>query len=500
MLILLTLGIFIFILINFPDFYAYLKTPHGYFFSGQASYFDPWDINNYFALIRWGQNHGVLVENFYTTENTKPAFIYFLYTLTGKLFPFVNPIILYYGLRVIASFTLIFVIWRVTLVFLKNKLDGFLAVLAVSLGGGLGWLFGKNFFGADVSIGSFTFYEAFTKPHEAIALALFIASLVLGYLSLIRRSWPLNLVVLLFLTLSILFYPYLFISYLVIFGITILWNFLKKGKGFVLRFYLINCLLIGSFFLLYGLHLAQSGFYNLQQALPAPQFNIVIVGYGLFLFGFLFNLFTLNKDKNERVFLTIWFLFSVILIYLPLPFSRLFVKGLFFPLVILSLMAVREYFNDQRADFLNFLLVFVGMFSSVFITTLRIKEVKTLNPWYYQTTAVKQAFNFIKHQSSDGVLSGYVLGNYLPYYSGKKVYLGHFNQTPDFQGRYLKMANFYQGRFDTKQALDFLKDNRLSLIVYGKEEKRIGKINYPFLKKIFVNQEVTVYQAPPLLK
>jgi len=486
--------IFIFAFLNFPDYYAYQKTPPGHFFSGQASYFDPWDINNYFALIRWGQNKGIWVENFYTTESHQPALIYFLYTLTGKLFPFANPVTLYYSLRAIASFILIFAIWKAGLAFLKNRLDSFLALLAISLGGGLGWLFGRNFFGADVLIGSFTFYEAFTKPHEAIALALFIVSLVSSYLSLLRLNWYLSLSGLLFLILAVLFYPYLIINYLVILGLITLWLYLKKEQILILRLYLTNSLVASLVAVFYSLHLAKSGFSHLQQASLPPSINILAIGYGWFLLGFLLNLLTLKEQKDERIFLTIWFLSSLILIYLPFPFSRLFIKGLFFPLVILSLLAIREYFHDQRADFFNFLLAIAAMPSFIFITALRIQEVKTFNPWYYQPIAVKQAFDFIKNQPNDGVLSTYVLGNYLPYHTGKKVFLGHPNQTPDFQEKYLKAVYFYQSKFKNEEALNFLKDNSLSLIILGEEEKKLGEPRYPFLKKIFANEKIIVYQ------
>ncbi len=39
----------------FPNYYAYVNTPSGYIFSGQASWFDPWDINIYVTAIKWGQ-------------------------------------------------------------------------------------------------------------------------------------------------------------------------------------------------------------------------------------------------------------------------------------------------------------------------------------------------------------------------------------------------------------------------------------------------------------
>lgn len=45
--------IFAIIFINqFPDYYALTKTPKGFFYSGQASWFDPWDINVYTAAIK----------------------------------------------------------------------------------------------------------------------------------------------------------------------------------------------------------------------------------------------------------------------------------------------------------------------------------------------------------------------------------------------------------------------------------------------------------------
>src|SRR3989339_1720370 len=103
----------------YPHYYAYQQTPAGYTFSGQASYFDPWDITNYFSAIRQAQLHkSFLLENWNTTENLPKTFIYPLYALTGILFSAVNPVFLYYAMAVIFSVLLCLVIFLVSRWFL----------------------------------------------------------------------------------------------------------------------------------------------------------------------------------------------------------------------------------------------------------------------------------------------------------------------------------------------------------------------------------------------
>ena len=51
-----------------PDIYKANSTPPNKRFTGQASWFDPWDMNIYFSAIGWGKRGGLLFENLYDTN------------------------------------------------------------------------------------------------------------------------------------------------------------------------------------------------------------------------------------------------------------------------------------------------------------------------------------------------------------------------------------------------------------------------------------------------
>lgn len=57
---------------HFPDWYGYIKTPIGFWYAGHTSWFDPWDINFHFAVIRFGAKNGWLYQNSYTLEAHAP--------------------------------------------------------------------------------------------------------------------------------------------------------------------------------------------------------------------------------------------------------------------------------------------------------------------------------------------------------------------------------------------------------------------------------------------
>ena len=67
-----------------PDFIRAKTTPVGKWYTGQASWFDPWDLNVYFSAIGWGKRDGILFLNLYDTESSQPMPIYSLYTLMGE--------------------------------------------------------------------------------------------------------------------------------------------------------------------------------------------------------------------------------------------------------------------------------------------------------------------------------------------------------------------------------------------------------------------------------
>ncbi len=149
----------------YPHYYGLRKTPSGSFYSGQASWFDPWDINNYFAIIRRAQEkRSLLLENFNTSQPTKPTLIYPFYTIAGNLFPNINYIILFHVLTIVCGFLLILAIFYSSFLLLKNTAYSLVSLLFISLGGGFGWLFSSSGQSADIYIPGLTFLFPSKNP------------------------------------------------------------------------------------------------------------------------------------------------------------------------------------------------------------------------------------------------------------------------------------------------------------------------------------------------
>lgn len=99
-------------------------------------------------------------------------------------------------------------------------------------------------------------------------------------------------------------------------------------------------------------------------------------------------------------------------------------------------------------------------------------------------------------KNEDVVLSHIYAGNYIPAYSGNFVYLGHNPETPHYDERVRKLEVFYSGTLSDKDAIKFLKEEKISYILYGPQEKQksIEDIKkYLFIKQVFNSSYLTLY-------
>lgn len=485
------------ILVNLlPNYHGWLNTPTDFFFSGQASWFDPWDINVYVAAIKWGQKDNILLQNLYTTDIQKSAFIYPMYTLLGKLFSKTNPFLLFHLLAIVTGFLLCVGIFLLAYSLLNNAYHSLIALALISLGGGLGWLFVNKFYSADLFITSFTFTSAFQRPHEAVGILLYMTSLILFSFSVQRINLVVNVFTLFTLFLLVFYYPYYILSYAIISGIYTLTIVNKKGSlqpVFTLGIDLFLSSLLAFFYLA---HLKSSGFTSVTtQNLTRPGLTAIALGYGIFLPLYIYQLFALKIKEDKKIFLNIWFLVSLLLSFFPFGFTRFYLRGLFFPLVLLSLMAVPGICKKTHISkqFIVLVLLIFTPLSSFYIFHKRITEVDKSNKWFYQPLDIKKGFKLLENSKNDGVLAGYVLGNYIPAHTGKRVYFGHLIQTPNAEEKVTAIANFFSGKLDPLQALRFLQKNKISFIIYSNEEKNLGELNYKFLKKTYSSDNMKIF-------
>lgn len=240
----------------------------------------------------------------------------------------------------------------------------------------------------------------------------------------------------------------------------------------------------------------------LNQKLNTPNLPEVLLGYGI-LIVFVFLQIKSKKNKDERLFLNLWFFLSVFLSYLPFGFSRFFLRGLFFPLVILSIYGLHIILNKYKnfRIILILMLILITPLSTFYMFKLRIEETQKFNPWFYQPKEVGSVLTNIQQNSpyKDAVLTSYNAGNYIPAHSNLRVYFGHLIQTPNSEEKIINLTKFYGNVFTDSEAQKFLESNNIQYVLFSPDEKAITKsyagnqiLKYNFLFPIFEAGDIIV--------
>jgi hypothetical protein len=104
------------------------------------------------------------------------------------------------------------------------------------------------------------------------------------------------------------------------------------------------------------------------------------------------------------------------------------------------------------------------------------------------------------------VMTFVTAGNFIPAYAGNYVYIGHIN-TPDEDKKEGISTKFYSGKMTKNEVEDFLKNERISYIFVGPQEKEYGGGTdilkaYPDIRlsTFYSNPSVVIYKNDGLLK
>ena len=97
------------------------------------------------------------------------------------------------------------------------------------------------------------------------------------------------------------------------------------------------------------------------------------------------------------------------------------------------------------------------------------------------------------------VLSETTAGNYIPVYSGNRVYVGHDN-TVNAEQKRADTRQFFAGAMSQIAGREFVRMTGASYIFFGPQEKEDGGVTdlarvYPFVHQVYQNPYVTVYRV-----
>ncbi|HBL51717.1 MAG: hypothetical protein A2694_00195 [Candidatus Blackburnbacteria bacterium RIFCSPHIGHO2_01_FULL_40_17] len=495
-------------LVHLPDYLRWKNTPSDLWFTGQVSWFDPWDLNVYFGAVGWGERAGLLFQNLYDGHASAPLYIFTVYTLLGKLlgsFDLSNAAIFHIG-TVFLNFVLAPILWWFIKIFLEKDVERKIAFFLIYFGGGLGWLFFPNMVLPDLGQPGFIFESATRRPHEAVSVSFILLSLGGLWIGTVYRKSKYFVLSAISLLGAFYLHPYTVLPLSLIVSIFGLYQWLKnKDKSFWKAVLTIG--ISGFVYLvLFGRHLiGESSFAGLQgQVQFSANPLYAVLGWGI-LFPFIVTIIITPTSRKEISFMKFWFVIQFVSMYLPLGFQKLLGRGLWIDAVMLGVIGVGLFVKkvNLQYKFLLILTIALASISPLFIFAKKISE-PAGNRWIYITSDEKKVIDYldINGKNEELVLASYRLSNIIPANTKKRVYAGHEYQTPDFKSRITQVNKFYSGGMNDQEAKDFLNGLNTTWVFWGPDEKVIGGIskipNLELLEPVIEEKEASLYKIKKL--
>lgn len=508
----LILSATIILIFNFSNYFSYLSPPKGSVFTGQVFIFDPWDINVYVSAIKWAQHNGFEYQNAYTTTTHKSVIIYPLYTLVGYLFPKINPFFLYHTLIAVCGTIMLGALYKTIKVFTPEKSNYLVYLVAIIFAGGIEWVFFLPFKAKPYGLKTiyFTFQNVFERPHTMLALTAYIISLTLFYLSIKRRESRLNYFSALGVIIFSIFYPYHVLSFYVIVTLfAFIWS-LQKNKKYPIEFLFKSVAVTLPLVGLYSLYLfrGRSFMPNVFAPNELQRANLIkiLISFGIYVPFIIYQLKLIKKGwvKNNLLFLNIWLLASASLTFLPLSFSRYYLRGLYLPLVIIALVVLKELLKKRKLQIMIMkpIITVAGSATTLLFLLAQLSIAQTPSSvWAFMPKEKYEAVEYLNNNSlpGSGVLAKYPFSNHIPAHTLNRVYFGHYFQTPNSSEKIDNLNKFYSYSMTEAEAENFLVSNNIIYVYIDEKEDENNqnsedfKQKYSFLEQVGDNVSLYSY-------
>ncbi len=512
----------------------------------------PTDYNFYLSRIRMGLEGKWTVREVYTTETHAGSFIHEFYLLLGKVgawarVPDYRPADVYHVARIVLAFALLFAIasWcRRSFAHVANRTTwailGFLLIVTASswpkfvtvadaprLGGYMAWWSVMD------SLQRITFI-----PHLLAGQALML-SIVLIFAASVGMKRKVNNIFLgiLGFVLGMVFPPGLIFVYTTLVVMVFLETWFEKKSmlqgmkewfipvfGFICVSApsLVYLFLMTSFYPwkrlaeLDILHPLPFDYIEYIQAL-GPMLPLGLLGAGIVLW------------RRDRYFIPVvswvgaWMILLGVFRFIPsqspLRFSEMV------PHVGLGILAAYVFFSMFALSIKTRYLRGIGQFLSLFVAMslillglfhmfssymwqkdfvdhkirASVPLVPTGSYVMYPLRDFIAAISYIQNNAgrNEIVLSETTAGNYIPVYSGNRVFVGHDN-TVNAEQKRVDVSQFFSGEMPPNVAREFVRGTGASYVFFGPQEREDGAVAdlshiYPFLRSIYHNAYVTIY-------
>lgn len=502
-----------------PWFFELIATPAGQVFTG----INRWSTDYYIYLsyIEQGVRGFLTTKLIFTTQSHPSVYFYLAYAVPGFIFGHIfglNSVFIYHFFRalyglVFLSVTVIFFYKLsqskiITLIafFLTFYVSGFVRITSLfpfQATRYLEWLQEQNIIG-----------RATGPLHYNVGFIIFIITFLYYFYtkaSLIKKTVIFGLLLnglllsnpFTFLLIALSFATYLLIKLV----------FFKKNPQFYKEIITISAGFIISLplFLLLNYYLSippwgivgVSPKFYVKTTPPVGLLEIALSVGPIFFLGIAGLILLLIKKgrpikSSVLLFLITWpavqfFLLmfgDIFKIHPPRAFSGLYYLPLaYFSAQLINLL-VKDYKKQLIIVFLLFLFTLPNYYLSYKEQLYAFTDFKYFSPFVYPTKNQAKAFQFLEKNTPaySGVLALYEASSLINGFSG--------NSTEVNLDQNLKIP-FYTNKLSDDEAKKFLKKYHFNYVYFGYQEKSAGgnMDKYSFLKKIFENKEVKIYQV-----
>jgi len=520
------LTFFVIALMATPYLYGAMTTPEQMVYTG-IHHLTPGDTNVFLSMIEQVKQGENIFINLYTSEPQERLFINPLWLSVGwfaKLTGASNLLTLHIA-RSFWIVMFVFVVYLFLAYVLKKQRWRRLVLLLILFSSGLGVFFNPFLFDVhnitehptDIWVAeSITFLTLYHSPHLIASLTLIILTFLLVLMAFrtnkIRFSVGAGIACLFLLW----FHPFNGPTiYLTLFTFLVI-IFLQKRK--IIWSYVQHCLIVGAIpipAVAYLYWLNQTDWvirhWASQNILMSPSVWMFLIGYGFLVPLAVFGIIRVTKQPSfEKLFIVAWALSSSLLIYFPISFQRRMSEGLHVPLVILAGIAIIYFLKRyQEKDgslgikaFVIFILLTVFLpLTNVQILgqDLHLYSTKKGLPYYLHQDEV-EAMHWLRDTATERevTFSSYYMGNFIPAYSGRIVWIGHGPQTINLIEKRETTNWFWADNLEDSQKDAFLHYENIKFVYYGQKEKELGVYNpatKKYLKEVFSNDHVAIYSV-----
>ncbi len=478
---------------------------------------NPVDGFSYLAKMQQGSTGGWLFQLPYAAEPGEGVLLFTFYLFLGKVVNLTgwSPQFVYHLTRVIAAGAMNFTAYLLITHFIRTQKSRWAAFLLFMFGSGFGWL-GIPFgiVGSDLVIPeSIPLYSAFANAHFPLSTTLFLV-MIIFLLRDTKLNWFRFGILILLSSFLALIQPFVFIVLACVVGMWQLWELwvrirasretVREALQTIRWIPLIGIALGATPWLIYDYVLTLNheaiSIWNEQNLTPSPPPWEYIFGLGGVLILALFSVLKsreLNRP-NGRL-LIVWTLVQMVLLYTPFGIQRRLSLGLYFPLVILSIITLERIVSKKRFTLAYIALFALSIPSNLFVMASGLLEVSSSESELAIGRDEMASYRWLATQADQDslVLANKTSGNRIPAFSNQRVLYGHPFETPFADHQAQIVENLLSPERDPTTVLEDLSELRVRYVLIGPNDLANGDLIWlEHLKLVFSKGAHALYEIP----